>query len=178
MYLGTCLISWSAKKQSTVARSSTEVKYRCLTQTATEICWISYLLQDLRIPLYSPLTLHCGNLGALALATNPVFHARTKHIEIDFHFIRDMASLKRLSLRYLCVKDQSADTFTKALSPARFKLLLPKLSPCVCPFGLKEDNRGTQETKKWKISIKLPCKLTIDRCRWSLLSCHISSWWM
>lgn len=93
IYLGANPISLSAKKQTTVARSSTEAEYRSLAHTAAEICWVTHHLRELHIPLPQPPTLHCDNLGALALATNPVFHARTKHVEIDYHFIQDLVTL-------------------------------------------------------------------------------------
>jgi hypothetical protein len=87
IFLGPNLISWSAKKQHIVSRSSTEAEYRSLSLIAAELFWLRMLLQELQISLNSPLTLWCDNSGALALASNPIFHARTKHIEVDFHFI-------------------------------------------------------------------------------------------
>ena len=87
VYLGSNLITWSAKKQPTVSRSSTESKYRALATASAEVCWIRTLLKDLGIYLSQPLILWCDNVSALAIASNPIFHARTKHTEVDFHFI-------------------------------------------------------------------------------------------
>lgn len=82
-------ISWSAKKQGTVAQSSTEADYRALALTVVDLSWITQLLTQLRVSVPRPLSLWCDSLSAIALAHNPVFHARTKHIEIDYHFLHD-----------------------------------------------------------------------------------------
>ncbi|PKU78730.1 Retrovirus-related Pol polyprotein from transposon TNT 1-94 [Dendrobium catenatum] len=88
-FLGKSLISWQAKKQSIVARSSTEAEYRALATTASEVIWLRRLLADFRISSPQPTVIFCDNTSAIALANNPVFHARTKHIEVDCHFIRE-----------------------------------------------------------------------------------------
>ena len=87
IFLGPCLISWCAKKQPVVSKSSTEAEYRSLAFATAELCWLRMLFKDLSLFLHAPPTLWCDNLGALALASNPVYHARTKHIEVDYHFI-------------------------------------------------------------------------------------------
>jgi hypothetical protein len=87
--LGSSLISWKAKKQSTVARSSTKAEYRTMALATADLFWLRMLFKDLGIPLFSTPRLWCDNIGALALASNPVYHARTKHIEIDYHFNRE-----------------------------------------------------------------------------------------
>jgi hypothetical protein len=87
VFLGHNPITWSAKKQLTMSRSSTEAKYRALAFASTEVCWLRVLLRDLGIFISAPPILWCDNVSALAIASNPVFHARMKHIEVDFHFI-------------------------------------------------------------------------------------------
>ncbi|KAM2365790.1 hypothetical protein ACFX1X_004563 [Malus domestica] len=87
IFLGNSLLSWSAKKQPTVARSSIEAEYRSLTNSAAELTWICKLLIDVGLQLPSPPKLWCDNISALHLAKNPVFHARTKHVELDYHYI-------------------------------------------------------------------------------------------
>ncbi|PKU78319.1 putative mitochondrial protein [Dendrobium catenatum] len=87
-FLGDTLISWTVKKQPTVARSSTEAEYRALAAATTEVLWLRRLVEELHIPQNSPTKIYCDNTSAISLAKNPVFHARTKHIEIDHHFIR------------------------------------------------------------------------------------------
>lgn len=87
IFMGPNLISWSSKKQATVARSSTEVEYRGLSLATAELLWIHNLLQELNFPPSTPPILWCDNLGATYLTVNPKFHARTKHVELDFHFV-------------------------------------------------------------------------------------------
>ena len=96
VFLGNNPITWSAKKQLTVSRSSTEAKYRALASASAELCWLRTLIKDLGLYLYDPLILWCDNVSALAIASNPVFHARKKHIEVDFHFIRERVLRKDL----------------------------------------------------------------------------------
>ena len=87
VYLGYNPITWSAKKQLTISRSSTKSEYRALASTTVELCWLHQLLKDLGIFLSNPHKLWCDNDSALAIASNSMFHARTKHIEVDYHFI-------------------------------------------------------------------------------------------
>uniref|UniRef100_A0A2N9F808 Uncharacterized protein n=1 Tax=Fagus sylvatica TaxID=28930 RepID=A0A2N9F808_FAGSY len=120
VYLGNNAITWSAKKQPTVSRSSTESEYRALAIASVEICWIRTLLKDLCIYISDPPILWCDNVSALAIASNPVFHARTKHIEVDFHFVRERVLRKDLVVKFVSTIDQLADIFTKSLPTHRF----------------------------------------------------------
>ena len=88
VFFGGSPITWSAKKQPTVSRSSTEVEYRSLAITTTELFWLRMLLKDLGVYLYHPPILWCDNVSALALASNLIFHAHSKHIGDDYHFVR------------------------------------------------------------------------------------------
>ena len=89
VFLGDNLISWTARKQPTVSRSSTEAEYKALANATAEMLWVQKLLTELGIPHPAKARLWCDNLGATYLSANPIFHARTKHIEIDFHFVRE-----------------------------------------------------------------------------------------
>jgi hypothetical protein len=120
IYLGSNPITWSAKKQPTVSRSSTESEYRALATASAEVCWIRTLLKDLGIYLSQPPILWCDNVSALAIASNPVFHARTKYIEVDFHFIRERVIRKDLVVKFVSTTDQLANIFTKSLPTQRF----------------------------------------------------------
>ncbi|XP_059070464.1 uncharacterized mitochondrial protein AtMg00810-like [Cryptomeria japonica] len=128
IFLGPNLISWSARKQKTVSRSSTEAEYRGVAIATAELIWIQSLLSELRYSPTTPPILWCDNLGATYLMANPVFHARTKHIEIDYHFVREKVANKGLAVRFISTQDQVADVFTKGLSSARFALLRDKLT--------------------------------------------------
>uniref|UniRef100_A0A2N9FBP7 Reverse transcriptase Ty1/copia-type domain-containing protein n=1 Tax=Fagus sylvatica TaxID=28930 RepID=A0A2N9FBP7_FAGSY len=120
VYLGSNPITWSAKKQPTVSRSSTESEYRALAIASAELCWMRTLLKDLGIFLSHTPILWCDNVSALAIASNPVFHARTKHIEVDFHFVRERVLRKDLLVQFVSTLDQLADIFTKSLPTRRF----------------------------------------------------------
>jgi hypothetical protein len=87
IFLGTNLMSWSAIKQQTMSRCSTEAEYKAHANAMTEIIWIQTLLDELGVPHPSATALWCDNLGATYLSANPIFHARMKHIEVDYHFV-------------------------------------------------------------------------------------------
>lgn len=86
IFLSNNLISWSAKKQRTVAKWSVESEYRSLAHSVTKLSWILYILRDLHIPIIHTSILWCDNVGAISLAPNSIFHACTKHIEVDYHW--------------------------------------------------------------------------------------------
>jgi hypothetical protein len=102
-----------------------------------EINSIFHLCSEIGIRLSQPPTLWCDNIGASYLTSNPVFHARTKHVEIDFHFVRDVVAKKSLFIKSICSKDQLANIFTKLLPSSRFNLLRSKLNVTTVPFSLR-----------------------------------------
>ena len=100
-----------------VARSSTEAKYRSLALAATKILWLQSLFDELGLPKLTDVPIiWCDNMGANMLSSNPVFHKRTKHIEVDTHFNREKVEAKQLEVRFVPTKEQVADVLTKPLS--------------------------------------------------------------
>ncbi|TYJ96769.1 putative mitochondrial protein [Cucumis melo var. makuwa] len=146
VFLGANLVSWSSKKPTVVARSSTESEYRALDLAASEIVWLKQLLEELHISQSRKPVLWCDNISVGALATNPVFHARTKHIEIDVHFIRDQVLRGVLEVRYVPSTNQLADCLTKSLTHSQFQLLRSKLGVICVPARLRGDVRSKDES--------------------------------
>ncbi|XP_019185290.1 PREDICTED: uncharacterized protein LOC109180255 [Ipomoea nil] len=108
-FLGNNLISWACRKQCTVARSSTEAEYKGLADVFAEVTWLVSLLRELGVGMAVVPSLWCDNLGVTYLCANPVFHARMKHVEIDYHFVRDKMAKKELQVHSIFTKDQVAD---------------------------------------------------------------------
>uniref|UniRef100_A0A2N9F167 Reverse transcriptase Ty1/copia-type domain-containing protein n=1 Tax=Fagus sylvatica TaxID=28930 RepID=A0A2N9F167_FAGSY len=105
--------------------------------TSAEVCWLRTLLKDLGIYLSQPPILWCDNVSALAIASKPVFHARTKHIEVDFHFIRERVLRKDLVVKFVSTIDQLVDIFTKSLPTQRFLDLQRNLTVSVRPYSIE-----------------------------------------
>ncbi|CAL8131835.1 unnamed protein product [Prunus armeniaca] len=157
IFLGPNLLTWTAKKQSTVSRSSTEAEYRALANTAAEIRWFGYLFRELGIPLHSAPCIYVDNISAIYMAANPIFHARTRHIEIDYHFVRELVARKALHTLYVPSSHQLDDIFTNGLNRDRFSLLKSKLNLCVAPLRLregKENHDADHDSKQLAHSMK------------------------
>jgi hypothetical protein len=121
IFHGGNLIAWSARKKATVSRSSTEAEYKAVTNVTAEIIWVEALLKELGIRQDSLPVLWYDNIGATYLSSNPVFHAPIKHIEVDFHFVREQVARKLLQVWFVPSKDQLADVFTKPISLPLFE---------------------------------------------------------
>lgn len=89
VFLGDNLLSWSAKRQPTLSRSSAEAEYRGVANVVSESCWLRNLLLELHCPIRTATLVYCDNVSAIYLSGNPVQHQRTKHIEMDIHFVRE-----------------------------------------------------------------------------------------
>jgi hypothetical protein len=120
-YLAKGPIMWKSKLQSIIAQSTTEAEYIAINIASKEAVYIKSLLQELGFYKQKKLPLYTDNNGALLLAKNPIFHERTKHIAVKYHYIRDLINKGMLDLIYIPTKEQRADGFTKALDKVKFK---------------------------------------------------------
>ena len=128
VFLGESLISWKYKKQQVVSRSSAESEYRAMTAVTSEIAWLIALLSTFGHIHKEPTFLYCDNKAALHIAANLVFHERTKHIEIDCHFIREKIYGGVIKTFHVPTRHQLADLFTKPLNQKQFLYLLSKMN--------------------------------------------------
>ena len=128
MFLGQALISWKSKKQQTVSHSSAESEYRAMEFGSREVIWLRNLLADLQAPQHGPVAFFCDSTAAIHIATNPVFHERTKHIELDCHQVRERVLLGFIKLLHVRTNNQVADIFTKALFSPQFYSLVGKMA--------------------------------------------------
>ncbi|KAM3366771.1 hypothetical protein ACQJBY_015855 [Aegilops geniculata] len=121
VFLGDSLVSWSSKRQATVSRSSAEAEYRAVANAVAECCWLRQLLGELRIPLPKATVVFCDNISSVYMAANPVHHRRTKHIELDIHFVREKVALGEFRVLHVPTKQQFADVLTKGLPMPAFQ---------------------------------------------------------
>lgn len=120
-------MTWRSKKQNVVARSSAEAEFRAMALGICELLWLKIVLEDLRVKWEGPMKLYCDNKSAINIAHNPVQHDRTKHIEVDRHFIKEKLDSGLICTPFVSTSDQLADILTKGLSGKCFQKLVGKL---------------------------------------------------
>jgi len=125
-------ISWQAKKQTTVAQSTAESEYAAMAHAAKEAIWLQYLLRDLNMSKYEPSILFRDNQGAISLAKNPTHHAKTKHVDVQLHFIRDHIEKGTINVKYCPTEDMLADIMTKGLAKDRHAGLMRSMGMGIC----------------------------------------------
>ncbi|XP_062081272.1 uncharacterized mitochondrial protein AtMg00810-like [Humulus lupulus] len=128
VYLGDNLISWSSKRQPTLSRSSAEAEYRGVANVVSDSCWLRNLLLELHCPIQKATLVYCDNVSAIYLSGNPVQHQRTKHIEMDIHFVREKVARGEVRVLHVPSRYQIADIFTKGLPRVLFNDFRDSLS--------------------------------------------------
>jgi hypothetical protein len=122
------LVSWRSKKQNVVARSTAEVEYRSMALGVSEGLWLQRLLFELGLSEKSLIMLYCDNKVAINIANKPVQHDRTKHVEIDHHFIKEKLDSGEICLPFVRTTEQLADVFIKGLYTAEFSNVIYKMN--------------------------------------------------
>jgi hypothetical protein len=155
--LGSAAIAWSSKEQPTVALSSTEAEYRGAVVATCEAIWLKRLLKDLHEEVSDSTVIYSNNLSSIQLAKNPVFHARTKHIEVHYHSVRERVLSGEVELQRVPTDRQTADIFTKPLGLERLRqfsdalglrhLDLPK-------FRGRDDQEGRKARKEQEEEVR------------------------
>jgi len=115
VFLSDNLVSWSSKRHPTLSRSSAEAKYRGVANVVSKSCWIRNLLMELHFHIPQATLVYCDNVSAIYLSGNPVQHQRTKHIEMDIHFVREKVARGQARVLHVPSRHQIADIFTKGL---------------------------------------------------------------
>jgi hypothetical protein len=158
-------VTWRSKKQATVSLSSTEAEYIALSEATMEAIWLRQLLKELHVPTSRSTTIMQDNMSTIAIATNPVHHNRTKHIDVKHHFIREHIDRKDIALVYCPTNDMIADIMTKPLQGAQFtkfvhlmglrskadldgKTMIPASAHSVVFKRVRLDTRGSVEDDK------------------------------
>ncbi|KAK2965725.1 hypothetical protein RJ640_025451, partial [Escallonia rubra] len=120
-FLGGNLVTWRSKKQPVVARSSSEAEFRLMAQGICELLWLKIILKDLKIKLETPMKLYCDNKSAINIAHNPVQHDKTKHVEVDRHFIKEKLESRLICTPYISTEGQLADILSEGLANKEFQ---------------------------------------------------------
>lgn len=136
--LGGRLVAWTSKKQTCVSHSTVKVEYVAASMNCTQTIQMRHVLEGFKIDMSKPATIYCDNTSTINISKNHVLHARTKHIELMYHFLRERFQEKEVNMEYVKSKDQLADIFTKPLPKATFEFLRGKLG--VRPLHRKNQN--------------------------------------
>ncbi|KAE8711850.1 hypothetical protein F3Y22_tig00110271pilonHSYRG00126 [Hibiscus syriacus] len=132
VFVGNNLVAWSSKKQKSVSRSTMEAEYKSVTDTTADVVWVGALLSELGIYQKEEPVIWCDNTSVVALSANPVYHAHTKHVDLDIHFVREKVAAKLMKVNYVPAAHQIADGLTKPLARNAFEEFRAKLCVKLC----------------------------------------------
>jgi hypothetical protein len=121
------LVAWISKKQGSISLSTVEAEYIVVATCCTWILWMIQTLADLMVNYIDLITIHCANTSAISVSKNPVLHYKTKHIPIQYHFLREQVTNRVVQLNYIPSIEQIADIFTKPLAKTPFDYLRQKM---------------------------------------------------
>nr|GEV34384.1 hypothetical protein [Tanacetum cinerariifolium] len=127
VYFGKTIVSWKSKKQATISKSSSEAEYRSRSSASCEVVWLGNMLHGIGLKDLYPVELCCDNSSAIQISVNPIFHKRTKHFELDVHFVREKVLAGVIKTVKVCSNLQTADVFTKCLGVVQHKLCCKSL---------------------------------------------------
>ncbi|GJV70795.1 ribonuclease H-like domain-containing protein [Tanacetum coccineum] len=154
VFLGDTLLSWSAKRQATLSRSSVEAEYRRFANVVAKTAWLLNLLRELHTPLFIATLVYCDNVSAVYSSTNPIQHQRTMHIEIDIHFVHGFVASGHIRVLHVPSRFQYGDIFTKRL-PRAFEKHLEEIHVTWTQFRKKRDKNATLRNFDQE---RLPCR--------------------
>ena len=137
--LGSAAVSWYSRKQRSVALSSAEAEYMAASQVACEAIWMQKILVGLFDQRMDPTVIYCDNQSCIKLSKNPVFHDRSKHIDIWYHHLRDCVVKRIMLLLYVSTEEQDADILTKALSKCKFEFHRDRIGVTDNPFLVERE---------------------------------------
>jgi hypothetical protein len=130
VFVGDNLISWSAKRQTVISRSSAEVEYHAVANGVAKATWLRQLLHELQAPSSRCTLVYCDNISAVYFSTNPIQHQRTKHVEIDLHFVRENVAIGQVCILHVPTTSQFVDIFTNGLPSSVFNEFSISLNFC------------------------------------------------
>jgi hypothetical protein len=126
-FLGDSLVAWLSKKQGSISLSTTEAEYIAAATCCTQVLWMIQTLADLEVKYTAPIPIHCDNTSAISVSKNPIFHSKTKHIPIKYHFLREQVTNQIVQVNYIPTTEQIADIFTKPLAKTPLEYLRQNL---------------------------------------------------